>query len=679
MTLENLKLKLHTLRKKSVLSACFLLLLSPSIIETLNYNNLLLAREPIANLVLKTSGIEGWAPDEALLIAQCLREIGIQVEIKIIEWSTFLGILIYTHDYDLGIVSVAGSSATPDRRSLFTEEGSLNMFGLKKDIPYCNLSEIMQEEGMMIMDLEERQQHYYQWQQLMMDKIIPILPMFTGKFYGAYWSNIKGYDPNWGIINSLPYMYFDGYHEGQESLNEFNDADSFWTDLNPLFAQDTQSFGIISYINEPIIQWGAYNIPIKTGLIYDWEMIDELHYKFYMRDDVYWNPSYNISKRTASSVPLSSIPTGELMVGLKNGEYSDGTNQQVTAKDAVFTYLTYANPGISNSPYSYYWISDCYVDPTDPLAFHIKIDGNPYTPEAEPYADFWINIPLRILPEFYLNSTNPSTTYTYGGVKCVGLYPDMILTPQWKSYSFSPFGCGKFMLDYYTVGAISVLKRSPYWFGVGAIDGQTGLTPFVETINIRVIKDSYSALNEFLAGKLDFISLLGMPNRRKQLQTDPRFVIYSTLLNGYDFMFFNLQRPFIGGADNYEFLTESGKEEYTKALAVRKAICYAIDRETMNDIVFDGLATICHSVIWNSATYYYYNEIIKYDYNLDSAFEWLSAAGYYIDFWTSTETTNPTSIQTETTPFCAVIFVICFTVLLNRNLRDKRKKKIRSS
>ncbi|MHA1223897.1 MAG: ABC transporter substrate-binding protein [Candidatus Heimdallarchaeaceae archaeon] len=347
-----------------------------------------------------------------------------------------------------------------------------------------------------------------------------------------------------------------------------------------------------------------------------------------MRDNVYWNPSYNTTGRDASSDPLDTIPTSELMVGLKNGEYSDGTNQQVTAKDAVFTYIAWANDVVSESTSYHDWISDIYVDETDPLAFHILIDGDPSTPEREQYVDFWARLPWEIMPEFFLNSTNPTVTYTAGGVKTWGLYSDIVNTPQWIAFSTSAFGCGKYMLDYYIKNSVTVMRRSPHWFGVGAIDGTTGMQPFVDTINIRVIPDASAELAEFKAGKLDWAGLTLFPAERKQMQADPRFDVQTFITASFSFMFYNMRRPFIGGSDNFVFLDEPGKTEYTKGCAVRKAMNYAIDRDEMNQVLHDGEYLIANSVLYPFTAFYYYNDIIKYNYDLDAAIEWLTAAGY---------------------------------------------------
>lgn len=101
-----------------------------------------------------------------------------------------------------------------------------------------------------------------------------------------------------------------------------------------------------------------------------------------------------------------------------------------------------------------------------------------------------------------------------------------------------------------------------------------------------------------------------------------------TLTPTYSFLAFNLQKEFLGGSSNFQYLTAPGKEEYTRGIAVRKAICYGIDREFINVDVYDYNLTISHSPINPYLDFWYYNEIIKYDYNLTLSETWLTAAGY---------------------------------------------------
>ncbi|MCE7748914.1 MAG: hypothetical protein GPJ51_10985 [Candidatus Heimdallarchaeota archaeon] len=574
-------------------------------------------------LVFKThSG--GVRPDIGYYIAEQLSEINIGLEVIIEEWIVFENTILVTNDFDLAYVTISGGGASPDMRDVYTKDGRLNIFGLNKNIPYGNMSEEMQNYGVTIVDPNARQQLYYDWEQMFMDKIVPMLPFFSQRNYVGLWANTQGYDARWGLSDSLPYMSYIGLHQGQQSLDELNIASHKWLELNPLYSNEL----VWDLSSEPIVQYSPDYAPLKSGLVYDWEQIDESHYQFWMHDDLYWNPSYDTRDRTASSGPLSSVSTGNLLTGLKYGEYSNGINQQVTAKDAVFTYLAWANGYVSVDTGYHSWISNIYVDPVNDLSFHIHIDGNPNTPEIESYADFWTKLPWDILPEFYLNSTSSTVSYTSGGVRCKGLYSGIYLTPEWSAYSESAFGCGKYMLDYST-SEVTVLRRSPYWFGKGAIDGMTGEVPFVDTINIAHIPTG-ERIGEFKLGSLDIVDLTAEPTTRKQLQADPKFSVQSFLADSMSFLAFNLNRPFIGGVNNFQYLNEPGKEEYTKGIGIRKAICYAIDRDEINAVLFDGENMISHCPIYPSSAYYYYHDIIKYNHDLDASREWLHACNIQI-------------------------------------------------
>ncbi len=93
---------------------------------------------------------------------------------------------------------------------------------------------------------------------------------------------------------------------------------------------------------------------------------------------------------------------------------------------------------------------------------------------------------------------------------------------------------------------------------------------------------------------------------------------------------FNLQRPFVGGCDNYVYITAPGKELNSVASGVRKTICYTIDREDINYQIFDGEASIIDSIILPYESYWINNDLPIYNRNADLAFEWLNAAGYLI-------------------------------------------------
>jgi ABC-type transport system substrate-binding protein len=525
---------------------------------------------------------------------------------------------------------------TKDMRPIFTEDGFLNFFGLDKEIPYYNKSDQLQNQAVLTSDLDARSMYFNDWIKLFTDKILAILPFFGEREYEALWSNTEGYEMRWGLKDSLPYMSYDGQHEGQESTDEFNIiTEKMWYGLNPLFSgdsnpvfsRDEERDQIIDLISEPLLTYSPDKSPLKTGLIHDWEQIDDTHYQFFLRDNIFWNPSYNITMNSDDSLPLENSP---LMYGLK-GENSDGYNQQLTAKDAVFTLLTFSNSITSDYSYNYEWMVDCYVDDGDPFSFHVIIDGNPLTIEKEYCIDFFKHIAIPILPEFFLNSTSNNVSYTEGGIKCWGLYSGLEDTTQWMAYSKSAFSCGKYMLYYYVEDSISVLQRNPNWFGVGAIDGESGIQPFVERVKIKCIPDLAEALKEFKRGKLDLMGVTVFPTERRLMQADARFEVQTQIGNKISYLAFNLMQPIIGGSNNYIYLNEHGKEEYTEALAIRKAICYAIDREEINQVEHDGEYLIYHEPFyWPSIRASIYDpwDSIKYNHDLDAAWEWMEAAGY---------------------------------------------------
>ncbi|MHA1205301.1 MAG: hypothetical protein ACTSSL_10255, partial [Candidatus Heimdallarchaeaceae archaeon] len=118
---------------------------------------------------------------------QYLKEIGIKLNLKPAEFHIFFGTITETYDCDLAFADLAGYEDL-DLKEVFGENGSRNMFGINTKIPYGAENEEMLEEGDLIMDLEERQQHYYEWQQLIMDKILPMLPFFSPRSYVATWA-----------------------------------------------------------------------------------------------------------------------------------------------------------------------------------------------------------------------------------------------------------------------------------------------------------------------------------------------------------------------------------------------------------------------------------------------------------------------------------------------------------
>ncbi|MCE7748264.1 MAG: hypothetical protein GPJ51_07695 [Candidatus Heimdallarchaeota archaeon] len=569
-------------------------------------------------IVLKTNG-GGIYPDYGLYVKEQLRELDLSIEVRIEEWTVFVGTLCLTHDFDIGIRRIDFSLLEPDPTSYFNMEDNTNPELLGFDIPYVSESYELLKQAQSISNQTERIQMYIEWSNLVMDKLAYIYPLFNQRNNQFLWSNTLGYEIRWGLAESLPHMRYEGYHNGQVSLDEFNLALPYWIDMNALSANEPGSELIIDLIYEPIIQVDPYTLlPINTGLIESWEVLNGTHYTFHLRDNIFWSPSFNTTGRTSSSPSLNSSDTSNLLIGLK-GEYSNGTNQQLTAKDVVFSLLAYSNPLVSNKWTEYNWIKSIELDPFDEFSFNLEVDGNPNTLVQDFYAPLWSKLNVPCLPEFFLNSTSLSVTQSSSGINMTGIYEDIKYSDVWKIFRYSGFGCGKYQLDYYTHNSRTGLQANPNWHNISAIDGSTQFLN-ISKINILELSEESARKAEFTAGKLDFYN----PIIPFDYSFDPMFIPQTSISNEVSCLFFNLRRPFIGGADNFVNSTYEGKEDYTIASTIRKAICYAINRNEINDELNHGWYTLQHGLINELFTHPYSDEIFDYEYDLDSAKEWLT-------------------------------------------------------
>ncbi len=627
--------------------------------------------EPIANLIFKTNG-GGVRPDYGLYIAQYLRAIGIELEAKVDDWPIF-PFVIPIWDFDLTIASLSNFQGDPDPiRSNFLDSVQINWetpdilklgFGYNafQDSPYYNEHKDLIHRGVFEEDISARKIIYNRWQQLVMEKITPILPLFTNHEDRVTWSNLIGFQSLWGLVDSLPYIYYNGLHEGQESTDELRIASSNWREMNPFKISLEPDLQLLDFITEPIISLDNIYLPTRNGVVEDWDRLEDDHYVFKLRENIYWNPSYNIVERNASSDLLDPIST-PLMIGLRD-EMSNGTNQKITAKDAVFSLLLYSTEYINERADEFLWIKDIKVDNNDPLSFHLYLnDYDPRTEDTEIFIPFWQTLNKPLLPEFYFNSSSLEISNTITGIEYIGINQSITETNSWENYSYSPFGSGKYMLDYSIRSSVTVLQSSPYWFGIGAIDGKDQ-TLDIDSVVIRVIPDISAELAEFKAGKLDFIRMNYFPDERIEMDSDIRYTIYEDYGEKAIFLLYNTERPFIGAEDNEIWIQKDGKN-FTKAVAVRKAMNYAIDRSEMNEVIHDNDYIIFDSPIPNYLEEWYYDDVIKYDYNVKKAAEWLEAAGYVIPYETSY-------------PFVLIavnVFLLASTLLVFQKRMRKRKK-----
>jgi len=92
---------------------------------------------------------------------------------------------------------------------------------------------------------------------------------------------------------------------------------------------------------------------------------------------------------------------------------------------------------------------------------------------------------------------------------------------------------------------------------------------------------------------------------------------------------FNMESQHVGGEGNNIWIEGPDGNNYTESCAVRKAICYAIDREEMNQVIHDGEYTMSHNPMYLYTAFYYYDDVMKYERIIASAWRWFDSTRRY--------------------------------------------------
>jgi ABC-type transport system substrate-binding protein len=564
------------------------------------------AIDPFFTLVFKTNG-GGVRPDYGNFLKQHCARIGINVDVIVQDWPTFVGELIAFRDFDVCYVGLSGGGADPDFSGVYDENGSLNLFGYHTSMDWdedlqTGINEWYIVQGNLIMppDSEERVQHYWAWQQYFMDKICPMAPTFSPRGYNAYWATLNGYNMSDGILQSWGRMDWTASHTGQVSDDELVITDAAWSDLNPLFQDDTSS-SFISSATMDVLIWYDADLTVYPHLAESYTMINDTWMRIVLRQGIEW----------------ADDPDGL------------STNEVFDVDDVYFTIYSWRE--VSNDQGTWSWVKD--LKKIDQYTLDLFIDGNPGTAANDAYAPFLPSLSTRILPEYYLNQTQLAD----------GVTPD-ITHPSWNTFATNCFGTGLFKIDDFTEGVETVLTVRPdCWrldpvvtadtaldwanrFGFGT--GWNGM----HQLRIRIIPDLQTSLLEFQSGKVDLEAVGWNPSARDDFVADPDFTVQSDTLYSFGFFGFNMRelRPVIGSR-----AAAIGDTTLTVGLCVRKAISYAIDRFEINDVIHRGEYAISDTPLYPKMGIWNNPNIIRYNHDLDKAREYMTKAGYDLG-WTPT-------------------------------------------
>lgn len=156
--------------------------------------------------------------------------------------------------------------------------------------------------------------------------------------------------------------------------------------------------------------------------------------------------------------------------------------------------------------------------------------------------------------------------------------------------NLAPAGTGPYKLVEWQKGTLLKLEPNEYWYGE---------PPYISTVYFKVIREDAQKVNALMAGELDFVSALPAADY-EYVKNDDNYQI--AMVPG-----FISQAVFFNYTDNSVMSNKT----------VRQAVAYAIDNESIIDIVYGGvgnnsIAPVSTGLLdfqnsWASSDYYSFN------------------------------------------------------------------------
>ncbi len=224
------------------------------------------------------------------------------------------------------------------------------------------------------------------------------------------------------------------------------------------------------------------------------------------------------------------------------------------------------------------------------------IDEDPLTPENEPFAKYLPRIAIRMFPEHFLNQSQLVDNIT----------PD-ITHPAWNEYSQNCYGTGLFNISSYIEGVETILTVRPDCWRLNAtitkdptLDWERRFGDFsgrLSQLRIKIIPDLQTSILEFEAGNVDIVDIFWNRKKRLDLEQNPTYSIQKNIHYTFSFVIFNIreERGILGNRE-----PAPSNPLLTKGLAIRKAMCHAINREEINKIMHSGEYHIYNTPIYSN-------------------------------------------------------------------------------
>ncbi|MGE4356987.1 MAG: ABC transporter substrate-binding protein [Candidatus Omnitrophota bacterium] len=359
-----------------------------------------------------------------------------------------------------------------------------------------------------------------------------------------------------------------GVYGGTLTLATISDPKSF----NPIVAKETSTTVITGLIFEGLTRLNGITLEVEPNLAENWIAEDDgLTYIFNLRQDVLWH---------------------------------DG--KKFTADDVVFTFneLIY-NPNIPTSARDIFTIEGELIKVEKINDYQVRFR----LPRR--FAPFLMSLGQEILPKHILEKPlkEGRFNFTWG----LDTPPEEVI------------GTGPFKLAKYMPGEKVILERNPlYW----KRDKKGNRLPYLEKIVFLIVQSQDTAFLKFKEGVIDYYDMRGEDYPLlKPEEEKGNFTIFNTgPALGENFLVFNQNRS-INPQTGKPFV-EPKKLNWFTNRRFREAVAYAIDKDSMINIVLNGLGIPQDGPLSPSSGFFYNPAVKKYEYNIEKARRILAEEGF---------------------------------------------------
>jgi len=341
--------------------------------------------------------------------------------------------------------------------------------------------------------------------------------------------------------------------------------------FNEIVASETSSSQVLGFIYEGLTRDDPVTSDTIPNIAESWDVSEDgKTYTFHIRDGVKWNDGEPFTAYDVEFTFNDLIYNDNIPAPMRDLLVIDGKRIKVTALDDKTVE---------------------FVTPTKFAPF-LRLSGN------------------AILPKHAYKKLVADGSFKYS--LSVDSPPESII------------GAGPFMIERYVSGQRVILKRNPHYW---RFDEAGNRLPYLDRVVIEIVQNEDVSMMKFKQGQLDYLTVRGQdyPNL-KPLERQGNFTVYmSGISRGSQFLFFNQNT---GNNSDGTPCVDPVKVKWFRNKKFRQAAAYAIDRESMIEVLMNGLGVPQWSPVSPGSPFFHNPDVTTYPYSPRKARRILAEAGF---------------------------------------------------